>query len=69
ADGTVKASLRSKDPAYRMDLVAARFGGGGHACAAGLNLKTGTENFQARLVAALAERLAAVEAERQTGSC
>lgn len=69
ADGTVKASLRCKDPAYRMDLVAARFDGGGHACAAGLNLKRDTENFHARLVAALAERLATVEAERQTGSC
>jgi bifunctional oligoribonuclease and PAP phosphatase NrnA len=65
ADGTVKASLRAKDPAFRVDLVAAKFNGGGHACAAGLNLKTGTENFYARLVAAFAERLAAVDAERK----
>jgi phosphoesterase RecJ-like protein len=61
-DGTVKASLRAKDPAYRVDLVAARFNGGGHACAAGLNLRTGTENFYARLVAALSESIAAVDA-------
>jgi len=60
-DGTVKASLRAKDPAYRVDLIAGQFNGGGHACAAGLNLKTGTENFYARLVAACAERIAAVE--------
>jgi phosphoesterase RecJ-like protein len=60
-DGTVKASLRSKDPAYRVDLVAAQFNGGGHACAAGLNLKTGTGNFYARLVAALEERLEVVD--------
>jgi phosphoesterase RecJ-like protein len=64
-DGTVKASLRAKDPAYRVDLVAARFNGGGHACAAGLNLKHGAENFYARLVAALAERIQAVEAARK----
>jgi bifunctional oligoribonuclease and PAP phosphatase NrnA len=61
-DGTIKASLRGKEPAYRVDLVAAQFNGGGHACAAGLNLKTGTENFYARLVAALAQRLAVVAA-------
>jgi phosphoesterase RecJ-like protein len=61
-DGSVKASLRAKDPVYRVDLVAAQFNGGGHACAAGLNLKTGTENFHARLVAAFAQRLALVDA-------
>jgi phosphoesterase RecJ-like protein len=60
-DGTVKASLRAKDPIYRVDLIAAQFNGGGHACAAGLNLKTGTENFAARLVAAFAQRIALVD--------
>lgn len=65
ADGTFKASLRAKDPAYRLDLVAAKFNGGGHACAAGLNLKQNTENFYARLVAAFAERLAAVDAAKK----
>lgn len=64
ADGTVKASLRAKDPAYRVDLAAARFNGGGHACAAGLNLKQNTEGFYARLVAVLAERLALADAPR-----
>jgi phosphoesterase RecJ-like protein len=66
ADGTVKASLRAKEPAYRVDLVAAMFNGGGHACAAGLNLKTGTENFYARLMAALEERLKVVDAARSS---
>ena len=65
ADGTVKASLRAKDPAYRLDLVAAKFNGGGHACAAGLNLKSGAENFYPRLVAAFAERLALVDTEKR----
>lgn len=64
-DGTVKASLRAKSPAFRVDLLAAKFNGGGHACAAGLNLKTGTENFYARFVAAMAERIAIVDAERK----
>lgn len=65
ADQSVKASLRAKDPAYRVDLVAAQFNGGGHACASGLNLKVGTENFYARLLAALTQRIAAVDAERK----
>jgi len=65
-DGTVKASLRAKEPALRVDLVAAQFNGGGHACAAGLNLKTGAENFYARLLAAMAERLRIVDAARKT---
>lgn len=65
ADGTVKASLRAKEAALRVDLIAAQFNGGGHACAAGLNLKQGTENFYQRLVAAMAERIAIVDAERK----
>jgi phosphoesterase RecJ-like protein len=65
ADGSVKASLRAKDPEYRVDLVAGKFNGGGHACAAGLSLKSGAENFQARLVAAFAERIAAVDGRKK----
>jgi len=61
-DGTVKASLRAKDPVYRVDLVAAQFGGGGHACAAGLNVKQAPADFQGRLLAAIAARLAEVDA-------
>lgn len=68
ADGTLKASLRAKEPAFRVDLVAARFGGGGHACAAGLNLKTGTADFEACLIAAMAQRLAEVDAARSAGA-
>lgn len=66
ADGGVKASLRAKDPAYRVDLIAAEFNGGGHACAAGLNLKSGAGDFAARLVAALTKRIALVDAARKT---
>lgn len=64
-DGSIKASLRAKNPAFRVDLAAANFNGGGHACAAGLSLKTDTKDFYARLVAVLTERLAAATEERK----
>ena len=63
--GAVKASLRAKDPGMRIDLVAAKFGGGGQACAAGLNLPAPVAaNFRQRLIAALSERLAEVAPRR-----
>jgi phosphoesterase RecJ-like protein len=63
--GAVKASLRAKDPVYRVDLIAAEFNGGGHACAAGLNLKSGAGDFYARLVDSLTKRIAAVDAAKK----
>lgn len=63
--GGVKASLRARDPAFRLDQVAGEFGGGGHACAAGLNVKgERIATFYPRLVAALEQRLRAVDAGR-----
>ncbi|HEY1765159.1 MAG TPA: DHH family phosphoesterase [Opitutaceae bacterium] len=62
-DGGVKASLRAKDPRCRLDLIAGQFGGGGHACAAGLNLKPPAMDFRIRLLAALSERLRQMDAE------
>lgn len=67
-DGGVKASLRAKDPLCRLDLVAGIFGGGGHACAAGLNQKTSAPDFRARLLAALGERLGVLDAARAGGA-
>jgi phosphoesterase RecJ-like protein len=62
--GAVKASLRAKDPAMRLDLVAAKFNGGGHACAAGLSLSgPHAANFRPRLISALSERIAEVDAQ------
>jgi bifunctional oligoribonuclease and PAP phosphatase NrnA len=56
--GAIKASLRAKDPVYRVDQLAAHFGGGGHACAAGLNVRGETlENFTARLITVIEQRL------------
>ncbi len=52
--GAIKASLRAKDAALRVDRIAADFNGGGHACAAGLNVKDEPlEIFLPRLKAAL----------------
>lgn len=64
--GAFKASLRAKDPRFRVDTIAAQFGGGGHACAAGLNVTGGAEDFRGRLIAALARRLE--EAGRARGA-
>ena len=38
-DGSLKGSLRAKNPFYRVDEIARQFDGGGHACAAGLNVE------------------------------
>jgi bifunctional oligoribonuclease and PAP phosphatase NrnA len=60
-EGGIKASLRGKDPAYRLDLIAGQFNGGGHACAAGLNLKGATTaEFRTRLLSALETQIASV---------
>ena len=57
----VKASLRSKSPVFRVDQIAARFGGGGHACAAGLNVKNMTlAPFREQLLAAIEAQLAKI---------
>ena len=59
--GAIKASLRSKEPRFRVDQIAAKFGGGGHACAAGLNLKNANlEEFRRQLLEAVEAQIAAV---------
>ena len=66
-EGGAKASLRAKEAIYRVDQVAARFGGGGHACAAGLSVEeVSADGFRPRLVAALMERLAAVDLSKES---
>lgn len=67
-DGSLKASLRANDAAYRLDRIAAMFNGGGHACAAGLSLKTDTKEFYARLIAAIAAQMELVAAGGSTES-
>jgi bifunctional oligoribonuclease and PAP phosphatase NrnA len=60
--GTIKASLRGMHSVYRMDTLAAQFGGGGHANAAGLNCKETLAGFYPRLLAAITQRLNEVDA-------
>lgn len=38
-DGTIRVSLRSHTPQYNVSHIAAEYGGGGHACAAGIRLE------------------------------
>ncbi len=61
--GAIKASLRAKNPAMRVDRIAALFGGGGHACAAGLNLKNAPSvaQFRAQLLSAISTQLEAIK--------
>ena len=61
----VKASWRAIDPVFRVDQIAAQFNGGGHACAAGLNMPGMlAAEFRLQLVAALEQRLAEVAARK-----
>jgi len=56
--GALKGSLRAKDPKYRVDQIAKQFGGGGHACAAGLNVENSSiKEFYPQLMAAIGEQL------------
>lgn len=58
----IKASLRSKNPIYRVDQIADVFGGGGHACAAGLTVQgTDVEEFYKRLIPVLGKRLVEID--------
>jgi bifunctional oligoribonuclease and PAP phosphatase NrnA len=59
---TIKASLRGMHSVYRMDLLAAKFNGGGHASAAGLNYKSSLQEFYPQLLAAITQRLNEVDA-------
>jgi len=61
-EGKIKASLRAKNPLYRVDQIAKRFGGGGHACAAGLNVeKSSIKEFYPQLMDALHEHFDALK--------
>ena len=63
--GTIKASLRGMQSVYRMDTIAAQFGGGGHANAAGLNWPGTLAEFYPRLIGAITQRLNEVDAALQ----
>lgn len=54
---SVKGSFRAKDDSMRVDLLAAKFGGGGHAAAAGFNAEMTPEAFYPAMIDALREHL------------
>jgi phosphoesterase RecJ-like protein len=55
--GALKGSLRAKDPKFRVDQIAKQFGGGGHACAAGLNVENSSiKEFYPQLMQAIGAR-------------
>ena len=60
--GQIKGSLRAKDSRFRVDLLAKRFSGGGHACAAGFNLERDLDDFYPEFVSAIGEHLELVDA-------
>ena len=61
-NGQIKGSLRAKDSRFRVDLLAKKFSGGGHACAAGFNLEMDLDEFYPEFVSAIGEHLKRVEA-------
>lgn len=60
-DGRVKVSLRALEP-WRVDQVAAHFGGGGHRLASGLTVDTPLSEAAQAVEAALAEAFGSVNA-------
>ncbi len=61
-EGNLKGSLRAKSADYRVDQLAACFGGGGHACAAGFfQPATSIREFYPKLLEVLVAHLASVE--------
>ncbi|MFW6218315.1 MAG: DHH family phosphoesterase [Verrucomicrobiota bacterium] len=60
-EGSLKGSLRAKNPFYRVDQIAKQFEGGGHACAAGLNVEDSSiREFLPKLTAAIRDHLKAL---------
>lgn len=56
-EGDVKVSLRSADDIFDVSAVAAVFGGGGHVKASGCLIKAPLEEAEARLLAAIEDRM------------
>lgn len=56
-DGKVRVSMRSKDKRLDVCQIATRFGGGGHALAAGIRMKGPMEDAKALVLAAIREKV------------
>jgi phosphoesterase RecJ-like protein len=60
-DGMIKGSLRAKENRFRVDLLAKKFNGGGHACAAGFNLDGTLSEFYPTFTREVEAHLAQVD--------
>jgi phosphoesterase RecJ-like protein len=60
-DGKSRVSMRSKDRRYDVCQIAAEFGGGGHALAAGIRMKDPLDQAKARVLAAIQRRIDAAK--------
>ncbi len=61
-NGQIKGSFRSKEPHFRVNEMAAQLNGGGHACAAGFQVRGEIQSFYPQLLALVASHLEAIAA-------
>jgi len=59
----VKASLRCLEHRMRVDLLAKKFNGGGHACAAGLRVDDSLNEFYPKFIKALNEHIEIIDGD------
>lgn len=57
----VKGSLRAKRDAFRVDLLAAALGGGGHRCASGFRVEGSIESIYPKIMKVVQEHLNSIE--------
>ena len=62
-DGKIRVSMRSKNRLLDVCKIAAEFGGGGHALAAGIRMKGPLEEAKERVLGAIRSRIDEVKAE------
>ena len=60
-DGKIRVSMRSKDRRLDVCKIAAEFGGGGHALAAGIRMQGPLAEAKARVLAAIRQQVAALK--------
>jgi len=59
--GEIKGSLRAKREAYRVDLLAAAFGGGGHRCASGFRVEESIESIYPKIMEVIQAHLNSIK--------
>ena len=65
-DGAVKGSFRAKDAVFRVDVPAGQLNGGGHACAAGFNLRQPLDKAYPQILDIINRHLAEIDRGRQS---